>query len=748
LTAIGRLLNHRTLWPLTCALLAACAVAGTLVFSQRGPMLALLMVCVAAVTLWLAASSRYEVTLLVVMVYLGLLDGYLKLRVEGTAVTAIRDVFIYSILVGAVFRWWAGRSGRDVPSPRQLATHIADWARGRQSDRDSGPAAGMEKEWALLGAAVLPLAWLLVVLVQLINPDNGTMIHSIKALRPHLEFVGLFFVGYFILRTTRRIKGFLLMLAVIATINGVVGLVQTQLSPAQFADWGPGYEERIEGGGDLAPRAFFDEEGERHNRPFGLGSDMSFGGQLGVLALPGALALCWWNRRRLRGLAMLALTAGSVLAVVTSTSRSVVIAAVVVAAVFPLLLSFTRRRLFLIGAVAAALLASAVAIGAIVRTADPSSLDRFDSIAPDRALSTVYHNRKGTLRLVPRYAADHPLGAGLGSVGPAAGVTGAPPGRSLNGESEYTFLLVEVGIPGLLILLAMNLRLAGAAVTRIRRAADDDSQLALAALAAPLVAVFVAWFASATTATSPYSPYFWLVAGALWWWLVQPADAARSRTEFRHGALTGTLLVLTVAVVIIGILQERDAGGRSAVAPQVAEKPPSKDLAERVVIDADSRTVRPSSSVELTRDPAAFAQQAGTDLFLDPAKASEPLGRAGFLGGGFETLRAGGATGASFVIQYSSEASARDELDRLYERALANCPLVTPCARFEQGVVPGIPGSKAVLRTPAVGHNRDRSYKVLFQRGPYVYAALLHGRRVGSYRDTLDSAARAVYRRS
>ena len=55
----------------------------------------------------LLLSTRYEVTLTVLVLYLGLLDGPVKLEVRSTAASGLRDILIISIVLG--MRHAAGR---------------------------------------------------------------------------------------------------------------------------------------------------------------------------------------------------------------------------------------------------------------------------------------------------------------------------------------------------------------------------------------------------------------------------------------------------------------------------------------------------------------------------------------------------------------------------------------------------------------------------------------------------------------
>ena len=73
------------------------------------------------------------------------------------------------------------------------------------------------------------VAFVGVVLVQLANPGNGSWLHSVASLRQHLEFIPLFFIGYAVLRSTRRLRTLFLLLALLATVNGIVSSAQLGL---------------------------------------------------------------------------------------------------------------------------------------------------------------------------------------------------------------------------------------------------------------------------------------------------------------------------------------------------------------------------------------------------------------------------------------------------------------------------------------------------------------------------------------
>jgi glycosyltransferase involved in cell wall biosynthesis len=437
--------------------------------------------------LWLLLSERYELTLAVLVLYLGLLDGYIKLKLNTSWATLGRDALLYAIVAGALIRTAVRRRSIELP-----------------------PLSG----WVLAFAGV--------VLIQVFNPVVGSWSHAIASVRPHLEFVPLFFLGYWTMRSKTRLRGFLLILLLAAAVNGVVSFIQFNLTPDQFASWGPGYSKLIFGSGDISARSFL-SGGALHTRPFGLGGDSGFGGVVGMLAVPAALALVL-TRARARPLFLsliLVLAAAVGVGVITSQARFVLISSVLAAIVFGVLASVSRRVIATFVALAVAFLVTLLTVS-IVTGNSQTPFRKYKTITPDRVLTTTYEYRRATFAQIPKYVTKFPLGAGIGSVGPAGGYGSAPTrGYDLNAESEPTFLLIELGIPGLLVLLVLNLKLLALALLRIHRLPDIELRLVLAALVAPLFALFAGWIVGITTASSPAAPYFWFVAGITAYWLAR-----------------------------------------------------------------------------------------------------------------------------------------------------------------------------------------------------------------------------------
>ena len=114
---------------------------------------------------------------------------------------------------------------------------------------------------------------------------------------------------------------------------------------------------------------------------------------------------------------------------------------------------------------------------------------------------------------------------------------GAVSSNGLDAESEPTFLIIELGIPGLLIMYALLLWGMRMGVS-LRVLAERRLQVALAALAAVFIAVCVGGFVGANTANSPTSPFIWLALCTFAYW---GSEMRRCRLATRSRRLRTTL---------------------------------------------------------------------------------------------------------------------------------------------------------------------------------------------------------------
>jgi hypothetical protein len=376
------------------------------------------------------------------------------------------------------------------------------------------------------------VAFAAIVLVEFANPHAGTLVHSVAGARQHLEFLPLFFLTFTYVRTTRSLRMFCLLLAVVAAANGVVGWVQFKETPAQFAAWGPGYSERVLGTGAFAGGGRTAAVGASGSatRPFGLGSDAGDGGLVGMVALCGIFALAAFSKRRRYQLFAVAMAVLALVAIVTSQGRTVILGSVITVLAFGALTLRSGSRMKSLGGLVLVLAVGAVVISAVVTAAGTGGL-RYSGLGPSGIISTTSSARGLGLADIPYNIVHYPFGVGLGTGGPAAGSPGVSAFQANTGfdvETEFSFLVVEVGIPGMLIVTAFLLSLIAVSFRRVSAEPDPEARILIAALIAPLVAIFFQFFASALTPSVPLGPYIFAVGGIISYWLIElPATRAR-----------------------------------------------------------------------------------------------------------------------------------------------------------------------------------------------------------------------------
>ena len=457
-----------------------------------------LMLLVGALTL--VTTRRFGWALAIYLVYLGTLDSYLKLRVGGEAVTLLRTVLLATVTGASLLALSTDRRSVSLPTGTLIVAGIV-----------------------------------VVALVQIANPGNPNLIKPIGSLRQEIEFIPLFFLAYGTVRAEADLQTLLLLLVGVSVLNGVANLIQFNLSPEQFAGWGPGYRDRIFGVDGAAGKIFTDAAGEGQIRPFGLGADAGAGGAIGLFGAPAAVALIIRPRASgllspsaVRGLALAAVP-GVFLAVVLSQTRAVVLATIA-ALVVQALLTARRQLLPLLVVATAAAGVGAVVVSNITEGEGAQRLSRYGSITPGNVLGTVRRDRGGSLSIAATYAQRYPFGAGLGGVGPSTGFKGSVrPAERLNGETQFNVSVLDLGLPGLALLLAFA-GLVLRSIGRLSRLPSPAAQMQLSALAAGFVAVLIQFLSASPLTGVPGAPFFWGAAGVLLYWLdPRPEASTRSR---------------------------------------------------------------------------------------------------------------------------------------------------------------------------------------------------------------------------
>jgi hypothetical protein len=453
----------------------------------------------------IASIRRLEVAVTAVVVYLGLLDGPVKLLSANQLASSARDVLIAVVSVAAILRIFAKRERLRFPP-------LTGWV----------------------------AAFVALVLVEAFNPKTAGLLKIAGGFRQNLEWVPFFFFGYVLIRSRASFRKMFVILGVLTLVNGVVATYQTQISAASLSAWGPGYSEKVNGnvnpetGVGVTGRKYL-SEGVGRVRPPGLGADSGFPGGLGAIALPGTLALLATGGRRRKWYAAL-LCLGALVAVAIGLGRLQVLGSVIAVASFAVLsLSAGKRVTKPLGALLA-VAAIAVPLGALFITSVGSSVfSRYESIEPNKVVGTSTSYKEQSLALIPRYISHDPFGFGLATAGPAVGfggkVTGLIEGHGVSAETQYNYVEDELGAPGLLLWVALSIEVIVLVLRRLPRVADVDIRIYLAAVFAVFLAHIVMGIRGAFMDSSSAGPFFWFSLGIAAYWFCGPGRRERAGAQ-------------------------------------------------------------------------------------------------------------------------------------------------------------------------------------------------------------------------
>jgi hypothetical protein len=493
------------------ALVPAVIALGVTVALPHASVLLVLgvILCVVGVVA-LMISSRLEVTVAILGLYLGMLDGPVKLALGAHELTAaVRNILILAVSLGVLMRIVVRKQNVRLPP-------LSGWV----------------------------IAFTATVLIEIFNPKTAGLLKVIGGLRQQLQWVPFFFFGYLLMRSPHRFRMLFILLGVMGLANGVMSAYQTGLTPTQLAGWGPGYHNLIfpsaEVGG--SGRTYF-SEGIARVRPPGLGSEAGFGGGVGAIALPMCLALLASSPRR--KWVAIALALGAMLAILTGLGRLQVVGAGLGVASFAALAWLAGQRVTKVIGTVLAIVVVAIPVGILVISLlRGGTFKRYESLSASPATATY---KESAWSQIPHYLSSDPFGFGLGSVGAVGSLGGKNTqlleGHGVSSETQFNFIVNELGAPGLVVWVALSVYMIAFIARGMRRVRDSNLAIMLAGTFAPFIAIFIEEFSGPTSASAAAGPYFWFVVGVAAYWFAGPGSAKLSGTRtgstLRQPALAG-----------------------------------------------------------------------------------------------------------------------------------------------------------------------------------------------------------------
>ncbi len=392
----------------------------------------------------------------------------------------------------------------------------------------------------VLGAVVLRrarlphLPWTRLILLyafwlvlQLFNPHSAGLVPSLASFKIHLTMVPLYFLGAALFREPREVTQFLTAVAVIAMVPFGMALAQYALGPASVLDLSPRFWQNI---------SHFHEW-----RPFGTSATPGGSSVYAYLAIPLALVVLVAPSARhgSRFLALLCITLAAATFVVSGVRQVFLGCVLAVLIMTGLMLSRGRGRVVAALLLVAALVFSAyTVVDSVLRPMATAALQR-DPTLPDiwrerdvtrRMLTltdpvTYLEARGNPLGAIWYRVQRYPFGAGLGRTGSAAGafqreIAADPRSAAISrdvGWSDNFFadMIVETGVPGVVMLTLILLGMLAGAWRLARTAQDPTTVAAAAALAGFFFSILAMSWGSQPLLGNPITAYFWFLSGVL-----------------------------------------------------------------------------------------------------------------------------------------------------------------------------------------------------------------------------------------
>ncbi len=484
---LERRLQSVMLVALTAAVPAITATAVTIALPSANILIALAIITGVVAIIALMASSRLDVTVTLIAIYLGMINGPVKLLLPGRELTAsFQNVIILAVAAGALVRILMRREQVRLPP-------LSGWVIG----------------------------WVVLVLVNAFNPKTESLLHVLGGFRQQLEYIPFFFFGYVLMRSKRRFRQLFVIFGVMALANGVVAAYQTELSPGQLSSWGPGYAALIKPTGVGTGRVYV-SEGETRVRPPGLGSDAGYSGAVGHIALPMCLALLVISRRR-RWLAIL-LCLGAIVGVFVGLGRLPLIGAGLGVVTFIGYAALSGRSLTRSLASLLVIVILVIPVGVlVVSTLRPGTFKRYEQLGTGS--STTLH-KENSWDKIPKYVEASPFGFGLGNSGAIGGLGGRANdllnGHGLTSETQYNVLVKELGLPGLILWPAIIIYVTFITAIGLRRIRDSDLAVCLAGTMAAFGPLLIEGSSGFLSASTGDGPYYWFAVGVAAYWFVRP----------------------------------------------------------------------------------------------------------------------------------------------------------------------------------------------------------------------------------
>jgi hypothetical protein len=462
--------------------------------------------------LWFLTTERISTAFLILILYLGVAEGYLKLMSSGSlfyVAYATRSILTVAIIINLLVKAY-NRKLNDI---------------------------GYRLSWPPF--SLLIAFYLVWCIISIFHPEGINLINSVAGVRPHIEFVPFYFIGFIVCQKEPQwfIK-LLIVLVLIGVLNSVAAIHQYKVGPDHLPQvWGAGYEKLVHGIHDsqyemqtvrdqttYSSRIYYDNNYNPQLRPPGLGSDHTFPAMVAQISIFAILVLLFYYLKTrnywLLGFLMMSdflLFAG----IIVSASRSYLLLTIVGLSVGLLfytreILSGQKLKIIVLIIIAATVLGGNYAIKSYL---SESVYDRFQNIStPEKLYTRLEEEKFSNWDFTRKYIFESPLGRGLGKVGPGAAFFARPDDILSfgNGETEVNYFLSELGVVGLLLFYIILIGTFLKSTVIMRHSSPDSYQRLSSMIVFLYLLIFFLNSFWGTGATFPQKSCIWLFMGCFW----------------------------------------------------------------------------------------------------------------------------------------------------------------------------------------------------------------------------------------
>jgi hypothetical protein len=363
---------------------------------------------------------------------------------------------------------------------------------------------------------VMHFCWLFVVCF---NPYSLSFISSIAGSKIYISMFFLYFFGYYLVNNKKDVHNFFILFIVLTIIHNVFAIYQGFMGPSSVTSIHPRYAIQLQ---KYLTTAF---------RPFGL-TNLPGGPSVYIYStLPFFAYFIYIGKNILMSAFLFAWLPISGLTLMFCQVRSALLKGIISLVIFfitllssQLKISYMSRLKYVLGSALALMLIVyslpqfmdlSVDVNSENEKAFERSLSSFD-------IETISHSRRNALERFILYFKTVPLGAGFSRVGASAGAFSDLnkadkhfPQGFFFADNLFITLLIEIGLPGLMILSLLIFLIIGKGILLWRNEKRQEVIPIQLAILSALIAISLGSLGAEGIIYNPESCFFWLFAGIL-----------------------------------------------------------------------------------------------------------------------------------------------------------------------------------------------------------------------------------------